>query len=129
MTSYSTLIFILAIILIAASVICMVITYYIVASSSYDPSSVSGPKPECPLVMSIVFLAGGLALLILSVDKQVDASYNRYVREAAPDSGYNIYYNGLAVSGSALGIDRTNFDNFDIKYDEKNKIIKIMQKR
>ena len=32
--------------------------------------------------MSVVFLAGGLALLlILSINKQTDAAYNRYVRK------------------------------------------------
>lgn len=129
MISFSTLILILAIMVLATGIISMMVAYYIVASPSYDPSSVSGSKPEGPFIMSIVFLAGGLALMILFVKNQTDIAYNRYVRKAAPDSGYSVYYNGQAVSGSALGIDRTNFDNFYIKYDKKNKIIKIMQKR
>jgi len=128
MISYPTLIFILAIILMVASVISLIVALYVGASLSYD----SELKLKCSLIMSIVFLIGSLALALLatlSTSKQNNAAYNRYVRAAAPDAGYSIYYNGQAVSGSALDVDRENFDNFDIKYDEKNKIIKIMQKR
>lgn len=125
MISSSTLIFILAIMLMVASVISLIVALYIGTSPSY----VSELKLKRSLIMSIVFLVGGLALLTLFTNKQNNAAYNRYVREAAPDSGYSVYYNGQAVSGSALGIDRTNFGDFAIKYDEKNKIIKIMQKR
>lgn len=125
MISYSTLILILAIMLMVASVISLTVALYIGTSLSYD----SEPKLKRSLLMSIIFLAGGLILLIPYENKQTDTAYSKYVREAAPDSGYSVYYNGQAVSGSALDIDRTNFDDFDIKYDEKNKIIKIMQKR
>lgn len=130
MLSYSTLILILAIMLMVASVISMIVALYIGLYIDTSPSYVSEPKLKRSLIMSIVFLIGGLALLtILSTSKQTDTAYNRYVRETSPDAGYSIYYNGQAVSGRALGIDRENFDDFDIKYDEKNKIIKIMQKR
>lgn len=129
MVSYSTLILILAIVLIVTGIISIVVAFIIVDSPSNDSLSPAGPKPYCFLIMAFVFMAGGLILLISYTNKQTDAAYNRYVRETAPDSGYNVYYNGQAVSGSALGIYRENFDDFVIKYDEKNKIIKIMQKR
>ena len=129
MLSNSTLILILAIVLIVTGIISMVVAFIIVNSPSYDRLSPAGPKPYGPLILAFVFTVGGLALLTLSIDKKTDAAYNRYVRKAAPDSGYSVYYNGQAVSGSTLGIDRENFDDFDIKYDEKNKIIKIIQKR
>ena len=126
MISSSTLIFILAIMLMIASVISLIVALYSCTSLSDD----SELKLKRSLIMSIVFLIGGLTLLtILSTSKQTDTAYNRYVREASPNSGYNVYYNGQAVSGSTLGIDKTDFNDFDIKYDEKNKIIRIMQKR
>ena len=130
MISYPTLILILAIMLMVASVISMIIALYIGTS----PSDVSLPYIRLPkvkrfFIMSIVFFAiGGFASLI-SGNKLTDAAYSRYVRETAPDSGYSVYYNGQSVSGSALSIDKTDFHDFDIKYDEKNKIIRIMQKR
>ena len=129
MLSNSTLILILAIISIVTGIISMVVAFIIVNSPSYDRLSPAGPKPYGPLILAFVFTVGGLVLLTSSIDKKTDVAYNRYVRKAAPDSGYSVYYNGQAVSGSALGIDKENFDGFDIKYDEKNKIIKIMQKR
>ena len=126
MISSSTLIFILAIMLMIASVISLIVALYIGTSPSY----VSELKLKRSLIMSIVFLIGGLTLLtILSTSKQTDTAYNRYVREASPDSGYNVYYNGQAVSGAAIGIDKNNIGDYEIKYDEKNKIIKIMRKR
>ena len=124
MISSSTLIFIFAFMLIIVSVISLIVALYI--------GTVSELKLKCSLIMSIVFLIGSLALALLatlSTSKQNNAAYNRYVRAAAPDSEYSVNYNGQAVSGSALGIDRENFNDFVIKYDEKNKIIKIMQKR
>lgn len=119
MLSYSTLILILAIVLIVTGIISMVVAFIIVNSPSYDRLSPAGPKPYGPLILAFVFMAGGLALLTSSIDKKTDAAYNRYVRATAPDSGYRVYYNGQAVSGSTLGIDKTDFNNFDIKYDEK----------
>lgn len=129
MISNSTLILIFAIVSMNTGLIGIVISLYIVTSSFYDSLSISGTKPDRLFIMSFVFMAGGIILLISLGIKQNDAAYSRYVREAAPDSGYSVYYNGQAVSGSALGVDRQNFDDFDIKYDEKNKIIKIMKKR
>lgn len=125
MVSCSTLILILAIMLMIASVISLIVALYSGTSLSDD----SELKLKRFLIMSIVFLIGGLALLTLFTSKQNNVAYNRYVRETAPDSGYSVYYNGQSVSGSALGIYRENFNDFVIKYDEKNKIIKIMQKR
>lgn len=129
MLSNSTLILILAIISIVTGIISMVVAFIIVNSPSYDRLSPAGPKPYGPLILAFVFTVGGLVLLTSSIDKKTDAAYNRYVREAAPDSGYSVYYNGQAVSGVAIGIDKNNIGDYEIKYDEKNKIIKIMQKR
>ena len=121
MVSYPTLIFILAIILMVASVISLIIALYIGLYIGTSPSYVSEPKLKRSLIMSTIFLAGGMFLLILSENKLTDIAYNRYVRKAAPDSGYSVYYKGQAVSGSTLGIDRTNFGGFYIKYDKKIK--------
>lgn len=129
MISNSTLILIFAIVSMNTGLIGIVISLCIVTSSFYDSLSISGTKPDRLFIMSFVFMAGGIILLISLGIKQNDTAYSRYVREATPDSGYSVYYNGQAVSGSALGVDRQNFDDFDIKYDEKNKIIKIMKKR
>ena len=123
MLSYPTLIFILAIMLMVASVISLIIGLYIgLSPSDVSLTYIRLPKVKRFFRMSIVFFAiGGFASLI-SGDKLTDAAYNRYVREAAPGSGYSVYYNGQSVSGSALGIDKTDFHDFDIKYDEKNRL-------
>ena len=48
--------------------------------------------------------------------------------EKAVDDGYSVYYNSLAVSGSAIGITEYTLHSYDIVYDDDKKIIKVMHK-
>lgn len=57
-----------------------------------------------------------------------DKTYSRFTRTVSDGSGYSVYYNGQAVSGSALGITEDNIDDYDIIYDDDNKTVKIMHK-
>ena len=74
------------------------------------------------LIVGIVsaFIAVGLAFCIFelcsktsqSYDKSKSQRYSRYVKDTSNGSGYSVYYNGLAVSGSALGITKNNIDDY-----------------
>ena len=61
-------------------------------------------------------------------DKKQSAAYNRFIRETGADSGNTVYYNGQAVSGASLIINKDNLNDYFIEYDKTNKIVKIMSK-
>lgn len=62
-------------------------------------------------------------------DKKQSAAYNRFVRETGADSGNTVYYNGQAVSGASLIVNKNNLDDYLIEYDKTNKVVKIMSRK
>ena len=62
-------------------------------------------------------------------DKKQSVAYNRFIRETGADSGNAVYYNGQAVSGASLIINKDNLDDYLIEYDKTNKVVKIMSRK
>lgn len=79
-----------------------------------------------------IFIVGMMGLCYfqkVEYDKKQSAAYNRFVRETGADSGNTVYYNGQAVSGASLIINKDNLDNYLIEYDKTNKVVKIMSRK
>ena len=83
----------------------------------------------CVIIGMLLMLKGMIDAEITANNKQSLQEWHRFEKAVSADSGYTFYYNGQAVSGAAIGIDKNDIGDYEIKYDEKNKIIKIMQKR
>lgn len=62
-------------------------------------------------------------------DKKQSVAYNRFIRETGADSGNTVYYNGQAVSGASLIINKDNLDDYFIEYDKTNKVVRIMSRK
>lgn len=79
-----------------------------------------------------IFMVGIMGLCYfqeIERDKKQSAAYNRFVRETGADSGNAVYYNGQAVSGASLIINKDNLDDYLIEYDKTNKVVKIMSRK
>lgn len=79
-------------------------------------------------IIALIVVLGGLVSMgvlsdIYTCDKEL-ARYNNAVK-----NGYKVYYNGAAASGDALAINVKTIGDFDIVFDDKNKAIKVKDKR
>lgn len=91
-------------------------------------------NPELPapgvLIAAIILLFVGICLLIFGcIIRDIaddEKNYKKFENAISADSGYTVYYNGQAVSGSAILIDEDNIGDYKIKYDPVNKTVKIM---
>ena len=79
-----------------------------------------------------IFMVGIMVLCYfqkVEYDKKQSVAYNRFIRETGADSGNAVYYNGQAVSGASLIVNKDNLDNYLIEYDKTNKVVKIMSRK
>lgn len=84
------------------------------------------------VVLAICVILGMLLMLKGMVDAEITANnkqnlqeWRRFEKAVSTDSGYTFYYNGQAVSGAAIGIDKNDIGDYKIKFDPANKTVII----
>lgn len=112
------------------------IMFMIALSIIFDVNDIHGWSDNFCVVMGVVLaicvILGMLLLLkgmfdveITANNKQSLQEWRRFEKALSADSGYTFYYNGQAVSGAAIGIDKNDIGDYKIKYDPTNKTVII----
>ena len=73
------------------------------------------------------YLLEGVSKIDTEEKQEKEVEVKRY--NNAVKNGYKVYYNGAAASGDALAINVKTIGDFDIVFDDKNKAIKVKDKR
>lgn len=82
-------------------------------------------------IMAIIMTSVAYALVVSPYVKDKEAArttqaVSRY--NDSLDKGYKLYFNGKTASSDGIDINKKNINDYDIKYDDEKKIVRVSKK-